>query len=200
VQTGPRQKSATQHPKPNTYTSTSPNKVAQLEINNHADTTCFGSNLTAIHFTGKTCKVRPFSDQYSTMVAWDNPETGETTISIFHQGLWFGNGMTNSLINPNQCRMNGIELCDNPFNTNQRLANQDHLTDIEIPTEFANSFVFFKTRAQSLDEIQTCPSMAMTDEAPWNPLKARHAPLLWEEEERQALVTITKMMKMNMAK
>jgi hypothetical protein len=80
-------------------------------MDHHADTTCFRSNFTAVQFTGEHCEVSPFSEEYNQMrnipvasaaTAWDNPEMGETTILKFHQGLWFGDDLTNSLINPNQ--------------------------------------------------------------------------------------------------
>jgi hypothetical protein len=34
--------------------------------------------------------------------AWTNEETGETFILLFHQVLWYGNKLPNSLLNPNQ--------------------------------------------------------------------------------------------------
>jgi hypothetical protein len=72
---------------------TTHNDIAKLEIDNHADTSCFGSNFTAVQFTGKHCKVSPFSDKYnrlpnvpiaSVAKAWDNPNMEETTILLFH--------------------------------------------------------------------------------------------------------------------
>ena len=50
---------------------------------------CFGSNFTPVYFTGEHCEVAPFSDEYARMTdvpiasaatAWDDPETGQTTI------------------------------------------------------------------------------------------------------------------------
>jgi hypothetical protein len=40
---------------------------------------------------------------------------GEHYILEYHQGLWFGEKLPNSLINPNQSRVYGISLCDDPF-------------------------------------------------------------------------------------
>ena len=36
--------------------------------------------------------------------------SGEVVILEFGQGLWFGNRMEKSLINPNQCRKFGIQI------------------------------------------------------------------------------------------
>jgi hypothetical protein len=150
VQSGRRKISSASNQRRIDYQTTTPNKIAQSEIDNHADTTCFGSNFTAISFTGEYCEVSPFSETYATLTdipiasaatAWDNPETGEVVILLFHQGLWFGDTLTNSLINPNQCRMYGMEICDDPFDPHRELAITDPVTDTHIPMDFGHSFV-----------------------------------------------------------
>jgi hypothetical protein len=96
-------------PQRHNHNSTTPPKIAKSEIDNHADTTCFGLNFTAISFMGEQCDVSPFSDSYDKMLnvpiataatAWDNPDTGEVIILTFNKGLWFGDTLTNSLIKP----------------------------------------------------------------------------------------------------
>jgi hypothetical protein len=99
-----------------------------------------------------------------------------------------GDGLANSLINPNQCRMNGIELCDDPFDPNRTLGIKDPLTDTNIPMDFENSFVYMTTRASTLDKIRTLLTVVMTDEAPWVPSKAGRKQLSCEEEEKRALI------------
>ena len=39
-------------------------------------------------------------------------DSGDVVILEFGQGLWFGNSMEKSLINPNQCRRFGIQIYD----------------------------------------------------------------------------------------
>ena len=46
---------------------------------------------------------------------------GETLILMFGQGLWFGDRMQRSLINPNQCRAFGIKICDDPTDPHRDL-------------------------------------------------------------------------------
>jgi hypothetical protein len=185
VQSGPRKISAAYNPNSTNKENekTTPDKIVKSEIDNHADTTFFGSNFTAIHFTGAYCEGRPFSDQYNTMpnipiataaTAWDNPDTGEVVILLFHQGLWFGIALENSLIYPNQSRMHGIEICDNPFDPHRKIGIKDPVNDIEIPMEFGNSFVYLTTRAPTLQEIRNIPPIEMTSDAPWNPSKIVH--------------------------
>ena len=92
------------------------------EIDNHADTTCFGKNFRVISFTSEVCSVSPYLSEYDSIT--DIPictaatavdmDSGETIILEFGQGLWFGDRLNHSLINPNQCRSYGISVCDDP--------------------------------------------------------------------------------------
>ena len=119
------------------------NHVARIEIDNHADTCCFGSNFIPTYFTGQVCDVSPFTSEYDPMpnvkvagacTAWDDPVSGRTIILEFHQGLWFGTKLANSLIsNPNQCRVYGISICDDPFDPNRSLGFYDPLTELSVP-------------------------------------------------------------------
>jgi hypothetical protein len=47
--------------------------------------------------------------------AVQDQDTGETHIMIINEGMWYGNRMNHSLINPNQLRHFQIEVCDNLF-------------------------------------------------------------------------------------
>ena len=99
------------------------------EIDSHADTHCFGRNFRPMHWTGQECSVAPFLAEYSeqmniqicTGATAHTLENGELVILLFGQGLWFGNRMYKSLINPYQCRAYGIPLCDDPTDPNRRL-------------------------------------------------------------------------------
>ena len=79
------------------------------------------------------------------VTAWDDPNSGETTLLEFNQGLWFGNKLPVSLINPNQCRMFGIDLCDDPFDPHRGLQIKDPETGLEVPMKFNKSIVSFET-------------------------------------------------------
>ena len=92
------------------------------EIDNYADTTCFGKNFRVISFTSEVCSVSPYLSEYDSIT--DIPictaatavdmDSGETIILEFGQGIWFGDRLNHSLINPNQCRSHGISVCDDP--------------------------------------------------------------------------------------
>ena len=46
---------------------TVPHTVGQCEIDNHADTTCFGANFTALYFTEEVVDISTFSSEYAAM-------------------------------------------------------------------------------------------------------------------------------------
>jgi hypothetical protein len=150
-----------------------------------------------VYFTGELCEVSPFSSEYTTMAdvpvasaatAWDDPDTGQTTILVFHQGLWFGDKLENSLINPNQCRMHGIELCDNPFDPTRALGFVDPFSETNVPMEFGRSVVSFKSWAPTKEEICTLAQVEMTSEERWDPSKVGQRHRLREEEEQRKLI------------
>ena len=101
--------------------------------------------------------------------AWDDPNTGLTYILIFHQGLWFGSKMKHSLICPNQCRVTGLSLCDDPFDPNRDLGIEIKEKGIIIPFKTHGTIVRFKTRTPTQDEIENCPIIELTGYEPWEP-------------------------------
>ena len=75
------------------------------EIDNHADTTCFGKNFRVVSFTSEVCSVSPYLSEYDslndipifTAVTAVELDSGETIILEFGQGLWFGERMEHYL-------------------------------------------------------------------------------------------------------
>jgi len=63
---------------------------------------------------------------------WDDPLMGHASVLEFHQGLWFGSKLPNALINPNQCRLFGILLCDDPFDPFRKLEMCDTKTSTVV--------------------------------------------------------------------
>jgi hypothetical protein len=71
------------------------------------------------------CSVKGFHQSFAPIheipvatvaTAWDDLESGQTFILIIHQALYFGKQLDHSLVNPNQIRVTGIPVCDDPFN------------------------------------------------------------------------------------
>ena len=163
------------------YSTSVPGTVGEMEIDNRADTTVFGANMTVISFTGQACDVQAFKESMPTekdipiataATAYDDPETGETIVLEFNQGLWFGSAMKHSLVNPNQCRMNGIDLCDDPFDKHRGLRIKDEESGLIIPMKFSRCVVGVTTRAPTYQEIDEARDagrlVVMTSEATWD--------------------------------
>ena len=85
-------------------------------MDTHADTCCAGSNLTPMHYTGEICKVSPFLNTYAPVkdipVAWCctvcTDDEGKEYLLVGDEMLWFGKGLENLLINPNNIRAYGL--------------------------------------------------------------------------------------------
>ena len=88
--------------------------------------------------------------RYQTWQTYDDPETGLTYILEFHEGLWFGSKLKNSLWNPNQSRAFGLSVCDDPFDPNHELGFYDPVSDMSVPLEM-DSVAFLKTRVPSIE-------------------------------------------------
>ena len=167
------------------YPSTTPGQESQTEIDSRADTCVLGANFTAVSFTGQTCDVTPFKESYeperdvpiaSAATAFDNPETGETVMLMVNEGLWFGDTMSHSLLNPNQCRLHGIDLCDDPFDKYRSLGIVDPDTNLNVPFTFEQCAVGFTSRAPTPEEIEEARRsgrlLVLTSDEPWDPSTA----------------------------
>ena len=101
---------------------------ARCELDTRADTTCAGINFRPLYFTGQTCEAHGFHNDLSPIsdvpiatvaTAWSNTHTGDSFILIFNKALYFGAGLDQSLWNPNQMRHYGIDVFDNPYETDK---------------------------------------------------------------------------------
>ena len=104
-------------------------RVLATEMDNHADTHCFGANFRPISFTLEECTMFPLLPEYAeqmnlpifTGVTALKLYSGEVVILEFGQGLWFGNRIEKLLTNPNQFQKFGIQICNDPTNPHRNL-------------------------------------------------------------------------------
>ena len=145
------------------------------EIDNHADTICAGANWTVLEFTGEYCNVSPFSSQYkplegvpiakcATVFVFEN--TGTVVLLIADQVLWFGNDIPTSLINPNQLRAHGIQVCDDPWDPFRHIGIETE--NGRIPLTANGSTLFFNSYSPSPNELDYLPPLHLTGPR-WNP-------------------------------
>ncbi len=151
-----------------------------MEIDSHADTHCFGSNFIPLYFTQQECTVSPFLSEYQeqeniqicTGATAYTKENGEVIILIFGQGLWFGNRMERSLINPYQCRAFGIGVCDDPVDPNGRKLGIETPDEL-IPLEMVGSTCGVQTRCPTTSELEQCRHIVLSHEEEWDPSRSQ---------------------------
>ena len=89
------------------------------ECDTNADTCCLGKNFVILEFTQRTADVYAYIKDIAPITgipivsgatAWDDPITEQTYILVINEGLYYGNKMDHSLINPNQVRDYGVPL------------------------------------------------------------------------------------------
>ena len=169
--------------------STTPGTQARAEMDTRADTACAGTNFWLDELTGQTCSVVPFSASYdpmndvqvATCLTAYTDEYGRTWILVFNEVLWFGTTMDHSLINPNQMRMTGTSVSDDPFDSTRKFGiNHEKLF---IPFSTDGTCVYFDTRVPTEQERNECTRIVMTGDTEWDPSSVRLAQAQTKEEE-----------------
>eukprot|EP00536_Pseudo-nitzschia_multiseries_P005713 jgi/Psemu1/13293/gm1.13293_g len=176
------------------------NEEGYCELDSHADTTAAGSNMILLNPDQITTHVdvAPFSEEYkpikkipigSCATAWTNPTSGQVYIIVFHQALYFGNKLKNSLICPNQvrdCNFNSVEETPRQFDprskhgiTIQTPMKDDDPRKVFIKLSMRNVISYFPTRKPTRMELDECQHLIATNDTPWDPhsLKFRMAEL-----------------------
>jgi hypothetical protein len=148
-----------------------------MELDSHADTCVLGTNFTVLEYSGRVCDVYPYSSEYEAVkdipivqgaTAVQDQQTGELIIMIINEGLWYGNKMDHSLINPNQLRYFGVKVNDNPFSPDNMYIHHIE-SDIMIPLQAQGTTIYVNSRAPTDHELQTCQHIECTSPSQWNP-------------------------------
>ena len=138
-------------------------RESATEMENHADTHRFGSNFRPLSLTSEEFTVSPLYPEYAeqmnvpicTGVTALTLDSGKVVILEFGQGLWFGNRMEKSLINPNQCRKFGIQICNDPTNPHKNLGT-DSSEELFFPTTIEGSTCGIITHPSYDNELHNC--------------------------------------------
>ena len=157
-----------------------PMRVARMEMDSHADTCCAGSSARVIEYTGLTANVAPFSLEYSELpdvpivkaaTAYDHPITGKVYILVMAQALWFGDRLENTLICPNQCRDNGVDVDERPRRYVSESSHSIYFRadDIRIELTADGYLSYLRTRTPTNEELESCKWLQLTEDAPWDP-------------------------------
>ena len=158
-------------------------KTARCELDSHADTCALGSNFIPLHFTGRVCDVSPYnSDAYDSekdipivtaATAYTDQSNGQVYILVIHEGLWFGDKLAHSLINPNQLRYAGITVHDNPFDRENPVSIRT--ADVMIPLHVGGTTISVETTTPTPHDLSHSPHIHLTLDTEWNPHTVRLA-------------------------
>ena len=129
--------------------------MAKNECDSNADTCCLGKNFVILNYTRCTADVHAYDKSIQPIenvpivcgaTAYDDPKTGRTYILIINEGLYYGDKLDHTLINPNQVRDFGIPLWDNPYDKDKSLKVEinDELT---IPLHTKGTKIYFNSRS-----------------------------------------------------
>ena len=153
------------------------------ECDTNADTCCLGRNFIILEFTQRAADVYAYIKDIAPVVgvpivsgatAWDDPVTGQTYILVINEGLYYGNKMDHSLINPNQIRNYGIPLWDNAYDKSRNGELSIELDDnIKVQMKTQGTKILFESRAPTKEELQGCPKIQLTSKKEWNPHKVQ---------------------------
>ena len=86
----------------------------------------------------------------------------------FGKGLWFGNRMEKSLINPNQCQKFGIQICNDLDDPHRNLGIKAS-ENLFIPMAMEVSTCGIITHHTTDYELQYCQRIILSDEFDWDP-------------------------------
>jgi hypothetical protein len=130
--------------------------------------------------------VFPFSDSYAALqdvpiatvcTVWEDPKTGELWMLVFHEALYFGAQLKESLLCPNQMRAAGVMTDDAPI---QFDASSSHSIKVEgtleIPLEMHGVISHLQTRLLTNDELALVyRDGQLTDDTTWEPYSKEFA-------------------------
>jgi hypothetical protein len=134
-----------------------------------------------MYYTGKECNMLPYTEAYKAIksvpivqaaTAYDNRDTGETTILILNEAIWMGDQMEHTLINPNQVQAYGITVQDNLFDPAPIFISTED-NEFTLPLNSKGTVLGVATKTPTDQELQTCPHAVLSSEHEWDPQNVR---------------------------
>jgi hypothetical protein len=121
------------------------------------------------------------------VTAVDLADTQRTIIAVFHEGLYFGDTLKDSLLNPNQCRAHGlaVDTCPKQYSNGKSMHGiYVPENDLILPFKLHGCISYFASRLPTDDELRDCEHVVFTSAAPWDPYSQTFAA---EERAYQSL-------------
>jgi hypothetical protein len=106
------------------------------------------------------------------VTAIDLAHLQDMVILVFHEALYFGKGLKESLINPNQLRHNGIvvDTCPKQFTSGKSMHGLVvPEEDLYIPLKLHGVISHLVTYLPTEEQLEKCRWIVMTSDAEWDP-------------------------------
>ena len=169
----------------------------RIELDSHADTIVLGANCIILSHTGQSCEVMPYSgttDAITDVPAvtgatlWTYPHDGNEFILFFKEVLLMGNTLQHTLVNPNQLRVYGTTVQDNPFASTPLKFEPPTGPTTLLAT--MGTIIYCNTRAPNDHELSTLPHIHLSSSATWDPHNVVFPIHRVEEEPHQPQISL----------
>ena len=118
----------------------------------------------------------PYSDTYDAITdvpvitgatLWTSPHDRDEYILIFNEGLWMGDTLQHTLVNPNELQAYGTTLQDNPFSSSPLCFDPPNVPVIALTT--MGTIIYCTTRIPSDQELSSLPHITLSSSTTWDP-------------------------------
>jgi hypothetical protein len=166
-----------------------PSHAPRSELDSLADNCCVGRNATLLYSHNQKVNMSPFLNSLGTAnsvpivtaaIAYDDETMAKTYILIVHQVLYFGDKLEHNLLNPFQCRLNGVNIKECPH-LNPAVADDAHSMlfankEVKIPLLLKGIVSYFTSRRRTKEAFEQYSHTELTlNEPEWNPHDGTYA-------------------------
>lgn len=146
--------------------------------------------MAILELKDEKVNVFPFSDEYNAVqdvpiatvaTVWENPKNRELWMLVFHEALYFGSKLKESLLCPNQMRAAGVKIDEAPIQFNPSSTHSLPVgRDLVIPLEMHGVISYLNTRLPTDAEIAQYraghfQSVELTKDFAWEPYSEEFA-------------------------
>ena len=148
------------------------------ELDSHADTSVAGCNFRLMGEPTRHVAVHGYSPDLPPVpnvpigtagTVWVDSESGKRYLLVLNECLFFGDRLPNSLLTPNQLRMNGLVVDDTPrqFSSTSTHSILDNVSGVRIPLSLRRIISYFESSLPTLDEMDSLPVIELTSDIEW---------------------------------
>jgi hypothetical protein len=154
----------------------------RAELHSHADTCSVNDVAYVLEYFSKVAEVYGFSKSLSVKedipidkaaFAYDDHNTGETLIVVVNQALYFGDKLSNVLLNLNQVRAHGLTVNECPKHLSRGKSEHAIITkdgSHTFPLKLKGLMSYFEVCTLTLEEIANCHHIEITSlNIEWEP-------------------------------